>query len=139
RSALSLRDALPIALFDILEVAFTHPHLLYPQFKQVAQPSMITSALVLHLWHMVALGGKLVPSPVTATSSSRAVVAAVPLTAALAPLARSSYCLRFSAIRAFWWALISGSWIRPMDFMCSSTTAPISATREGMYTPPALK
>ena len=32
---------------------------------------MITSALVLHLWHMVALGGKLVPSPVTATSSSR--------------------------------------------------------------------
>src|SRR5690606_30543323 len=73
-----------------LEIAFLpHPHLLYPQFKQVAQPSMITRALVLHLWHMVALGGKLVPSPVTATSSSRAVVAAVPLTAALAPLARS--------------------------------------------------
>src|SRR5690606_32191158 len=124
-----------LALIIQLDLA-PQPHLLYPQFKQVAQPSMITSALVLHLWHMVALGGKLVPSPVTATSSSRA---AVPLTAALAPLARSSYCLRFSAIRAFWWALISGSWIRPMDFMCSSTTAPISATREGMYTPPALK
>jgi len=46
--------------------------LLYPQFRQVAQPSISTSALVLHLWHMVALGGKLVPSPVTAMSSSRA-------------------------------------------------------------------
>jgi len=31
---------------------------------------MITWALVLHLWHMVALGGKLAPSPVTAMSSS---------------------------------------------------------------------
>src|SRR5690606_14895527 len=119
--------------------AVPHPHLLYPQFKQVAHPSMITSALVLHLWHMVALGGKLVPSPVTATSSSRAAAGVPPETAALTSLARSSYCLRFSAIRAFWWALSSGSWIRPMDFMCSSTTAPISATREGMYTPPALK
>src|SRR5690606_14346953 len=46
-----------------------HPHLLYPQFKQVAHPSMITSAFVLHLWHIVALGGKLVPSPVTSMSS----------------------------------------------------------------------
>lgn len=31
---------------------------------------MITSAFVLHLWHIVALGGKLVPSPVTAMSST---------------------------------------------------------------------
>jgi hypothetical protein len=46
-----------------------HPHLLYPQFKQVAHPSISTSAFVLHLWHMVALGGKLVPSPVTDTLS----------------------------------------------------------------------
>ena len=46
-----------------------HPHLLYPQFKQVAQPSMITSALVLHLWHRVALGGKVAPSPVISMSS----------------------------------------------------------------------
>src|SRR5690606_41755544 len=62
-----------------------HPHLLYPQFKQVAHPSMITSALVLHLWHMVALGGKLVPSPVTSMSSSR-----VPDVAAALPPSRPS-------------------------------------------------
>jgi hypothetical protein len=31
---------------------------------------MITSALAWHLWHMVALGGKLAPSPVMAMSSS---------------------------------------------------------------------
>src|SRR5262245_25945891 len=48
-----------------------HPHLLYPQFKQVAHPSMITTAFVLHLWHMVALGGKAAPSPVTSMSSLR--------------------------------------------------------------------
>ena len=30
---------------------------------------MITTALVLHLWHMVAEGGKLAPSPVTETLS----------------------------------------------------------------------
>lgn len=47
----------------------THPHFEYPQFKHVAQPSMMTSALVLHLWQRVADGGKLVPSPVTAMSS----------------------------------------------------------------------
>src|SRR3546814_2963228 len=35
-----------------------HPHFEYPQFKQVAHPSMITTALVLHLWHMLADGGK---------------------------------------------------------------------------------
>ena len=46
-----------------------HPHLLYPQFKHVAHPSISTSAFVLHLWHMVADGGKLAPSPVMAMSS----------------------------------------------------------------------
>src|SRR5690606_1218567 len=133
-----------------------HPHLLYPQFKQVAHPSMITSALVLHLWHIVALGGKLVPSPVTSTSSSWLADAVVFLPPSrpspagagegagpsLTPLfvfARASYCLRFSAIRAFWAALICGSWSRPMDLRCSSTMKPSSATSEGMYTPPALK
>ena len=30
---------------------------------------MITTALALHLWHMVAEGGKLAPSPVTAIDS----------------------------------------------------------------------
>ena len=30
---------------------------------------MITTALALHLWHMVAEGGKLAPSPVTAIVS----------------------------------------------------------------------
>src|SRR5690606_22860419 len=50
----------------------THPHFLYPQFRRVAQPSMITTALAEHLWHMVALGGnEAPPSPVTATSSLR--------------------------------------------------------------------
>src|SRR5438445_7986708 len=34
-----------------------HPHLLYPQFKQVAHPSIRMVALVLHLWHIVAPGG----------------------------------------------------------------------------------
>src|SRR4249919_3063204 len=50
--------------------ASNHPHLLYPQFKQVAHPSMITTALVLHLWHMAADGGKDAPSPVTSMDSS---------------------------------------------------------------------
>ena len=31
---------------------------------------MITTALVLHLWHMLAEGGKLAPSPVTAMDSA---------------------------------------------------------------------
>src|SRR5262245_27847212 len=35
-----------------------HPHLLYPQFRQVAHPSIMITALVLHLWHIVAPGGK---------------------------------------------------------------------------------
>src|SRR3546814_5013456 len=47
-----------------------YPHFEYPQFKQVAHPSMITTALVLHLWHMLADGGKVAPSPVTAMSSA---------------------------------------------------------------------
>src|SRR6476469_3722103 len=47
-----------------------HPHFEYPQFKQVAHPSMITTALVLHLWHMAADGGKDAPSPVTSMVSS---------------------------------------------------------------------
>src|SRR5690606_24306780 len=130
------------------------PHLLYPQFKQVAHPSMITSALVLHLWHIVALGGKLVPSPVTSTSSSWwEDVATEPSPSRPSPAGagegaaatsgfffeRASYCLRFSAIRAFWAALICGSWSRPIDLRCSSTIEPSSATSEGMYTPPALK
>src|SRR5690606_22905129 len=131
-----------------------HPHLLYPQFKQVAHPSMITSALVLHLWHIVALGGKLVPSPVTSMSSSWGEdVATEPPPSRPSPAGagegagatsvfffeRVSYCLRFSAIRAFCAALICGSWSMPMDLRCSSTMLPSSATSEGMYTPPALK
>jgi hypothetical protein len=32
---------------------------------------MITTALALHLWHIVAEGGKLTPSPVTSMSSCR--------------------------------------------------------------------
>src|SRR3546814_14941046 len=47
-----------------------YPHFEYPQFKQVAHPSMITTALVLHLWHMLEDGGKVAPSPVTAMSSA---------------------------------------------------------------------
>jgi hypothetical protein len=37
---------------------FYHPHLLYPQFKHVAHPSIMITAFVLHLWHIVAPGGK---------------------------------------------------------------------------------
>src|SRR5690606_4831902 len=54
-----------------------HPHFEYPQFKQVAHPSMITTALVLHLWHMDADGGKVAPSPVTAMSSAGSSMLAV--------------------------------------------------------------
>src|SRR5690606_39762953 len=59
------------------------PHLLYPQFKQVAHPSISTSALVLHLWHMVAEGGKLAPSPVTAMSSWWPAVISPPISPAV--------------------------------------------------------
>src|SRR3546814_21103460 len=47
-----------------------YPHFEYPQFKQVAHPSMITTAFVLHLGNMLADGGKGAPSPVTAMSSA---------------------------------------------------------------------
>lgn len=49
---------------------------------------MITRALVLHLWHIVADGGKLAPSPVTAMSSSWSAVefaTTVPSSALRAP------------------------------------------------------
>jgi hypothetical protein len=61
------RETTPTRGFSILYPA--HPHLLYPQFKHVAHPSISTSAFVLHLWHMVADGGKLAPSPVISMSS----------------------------------------------------------------------
>ena len=70
-------DSLELRPRSLLALSDHQPHLLYPQFKQVAHPSITTSALVLHLWHMVALGGKLVPSPVTSTSSSRLAGAAI--------------------------------------------------------------
>src|SRR5450755_1442074 len=38
--------------------SYRHPHLLYPQFKQVAHPSIRMTAFVLHLWHIVAPRGK---------------------------------------------------------------------------------
>src|SRR5690606_33082483 len=131
-----------------------HPHLLYPQFKQVAHPSMITSAFVLHLWHIVALGGKLVPSPVTSMSSSWVEdVAAEPPPSRPSPAGagegatatsgfffeRDSYCLRFSAMRAFWAARSCGSWSVAMDWRGASSMVPSSAARLGMWTPPALK
>lgn len=34
-----------------------HPHFEYPQLKQVAHPSMMIVAFVLHFRHMVAPGG----------------------------------------------------------------------------------
>ena len=43
---------------SVIHADYKSPALRYPQFKQVAHPSMITTALVLHLWHMVADGGK---------------------------------------------------------------------------------
>src|SRR3546814_11699548 len=55
---------------NCIELDIAYPHFEYPQFKQVAHPSMITTALVLHLWHMLADGGKVAPSPVTAMSSA---------------------------------------------------------------------
>ncbi len=50
-----------------------HPHFEYPQFKQVWQLSISTSALVLHLSHIIEPGGKvsvsaLVDSAVTPAS-----------------------------------------------------------------------
>ena len=38
--------------------ALSQPHLLSPQLRQVRQPSMMTTALVLHLPHTCAPGGK---------------------------------------------------------------------------------
>src|SRR5690606_39073894 len=122
-----------------------HPHLLYPQFKQVAHPSISTSALVEHLWHIVALGGKLAPSPVTAMSSCwpASPTIAPPISPAAATSAfffeRSSNARRFSAISARVCSLISGSCSMPIDLRWSSTILPSSATSDGMYTPPALK
>src|SRR5690606_41230149 len=78
---------------------------------------MITSALVLHLWHMVALGGKLVPSPVTSTASSWwEAVATEPSPSRPSPSGAgagaaatsgvwcegAAYCLRPSATGALW-------------------------------------
>src|SRR5690606_26163840 len=108
--------------------AAAQPHLEYPQLRHVAQPSITTTALVLHLWHIVAEGGKLVPSPVTATSSplrsapwSASSAPTGPASAAATPASlfffeRASYWRRFSSISARWEALISGSWIMPIDF-----------------------
>ena len=54
--------ALPCSYFDSPQLGTNddrdHPHLLYPQFRQVAHPSIMITALVLHLWHIVAPGGK---------------------------------------------------------------------------------
>src|SRR5690606_18230811 len=41
----------------------------WPQFRLVAQQSMMTGALVLHMWDRVAEGGKLAPSQVPVTLS----------------------------------------------------------------------
>jgi hypothetical protein len=46
---------------------------------------MITSALALHLWHMVADGGKLAPSPVTSMSSLRSAAAGVAIAPPISP------------------------------------------------------
>src|SRR5690554_8123172 len=75
------------------------PHLLSPQDKQVAQPSITITALVLHLLHMVALGGK---SP------------ALSSLVALALLASNS--ARFSARMRLVVSLISSLSIRPTAF-----------------------
>ena len=78
----------------------------------------------------VALGGKLVPSPVTAMSSCTPVGSC---------LLRRSICLRFSAMSARCASLISGSCSKPIVLRCSSTMLPSSATSDGIYTPPLLK
>lgn len=52
------------------DLQFHHPHLLYPQFKQVAHPSIMMVALVLHLWHIVAPGGNALPPSASEDSSS---------------------------------------------------------------------
>ena len=54
---------------------------------------MITMALVLHLWHMVAEGGNDTPSPVTAMSSW----CGAPLASAGASLSSGFFFERFSS------------------------------------------
>src|ERR1700682_121628 len=48
----------------------SYPHLLYPQFKHVAHPSIRMTALVLHLWHIVAPGGNALADSASEDSSS---------------------------------------------------------------------
>src|SRR3546814_7669630 len=118
---------------NCIELDIAYPHFEYPQFKQVAHPSMITTALVLHLWHMLADGGKVAPSPVTAMSSAGSsmlsgrapspqpspVETGEGVTSAFF-FERCSYAWRFSAIRYVRGGLSSGSWVMPMDFSGSS-------------------
>src|SRR5579885_2061009 len=49
-----------------------HPHLLYPQFRHVAQPSIRMTAWVWHLWHIVAPGGKALGAGGSGSSALRA-------------------------------------------------------------------
>jgi hypothetical protein len=60
-----------------------HPHFEYPQFKQVAHPSIRITALVLHLPHIVAPGGKPVEDSAAVEEGAEGIAAeAAPTTAA---------------------------------------------------------
>src|ERR1700754_4206030 len=113
-----------------------HPHFEYPQFKQVWHPSISTSACVLHLAQSVAPGGKPEASLVAAEADWLSPAEPAPTGAAAAAAAglafAFSYAARFSAMSLRVASLISGSWIRPIDFMCCPITPPISATMLGM-------
>src|SRR3546814_12499334 len=112
-----------------------HPHFEYPQLRQVAQPSMITTALALHLWHMVAEGGKLAPSPVTAMVSLSSISDSRPWVGSTGAsgffFERFSKAARFSALSARRSGPISGSWILTMDVRWSSTMLPKIGRAEG--------
>src|SRR3546814_5124542 len=112
---------------------------------------MITTALVLHLWHMLADGGKVAPSPVTAMSSAgssmlsgrapspqpSSVETGEGVTSAFS-FERCSYAWRFSAIRGLRAGLISGPWLMPLDLRWSSIMLLRTLTSQGLYTPAAI-
>src|SRR5690606_29151935 len=101
------------------------PHLEWPQDRQVAQPSIITTARVLHLPQMLALGGK--PSADAAGALADSAFVHDPAAA------------RFSAISLRCSGVSSSPTIMPMFLRWSSMTTPSSAMIDGMYTPPARK
>src|SRR6185437_4721991 len=124
-----------------------YPHLLYPQFRQVWQPSSSTSAWVLHLPHIAAPGGKAPAdssdgvwacaagtaySPVSSPTIAPTISPAVLISGFFFALLRSK-AARFSAISCFCASESSAPFSRPIAVRCVSMMLPSSATMDGMY------